>query len=206
MTTKTLSTYVAAGYTLASQYDTLDITATGGVGGSGLLLNHLATLANLGKITGQTGGANGVHATAGGAIVNGSTSGATASIQGYSGVFAQNAQVAVANYGTILGVGAFGDGVFLTAGGSVANGSAADVGADIEGQNSGIAASGAFTTVTNFGSIAAVSSNGVDWPPAERSPTDRSTTRRRGSAPIAAGRSTSAGRSSGPPARSSTSA
>ena len=56
MTTKTLSTYVAAGYTLASQYSELDITATGGVGGSGLLLGHLATLDNLGKIKGQTGG------------------------------------------------------------------------------------------------------------------------------------------------------
>ncbi|MGI8839595.1 MAG: hypothetical protein ACR2F8_02230 [Caulobacteraceae bacterium] len=95
MTTKTLSTYIAAGYTLASGYDTLDITTSGGVGGTGVLLNHLATLDNLGKIKGQSGGANGVHITAGGAIVNGSTNVAGASITGYSGVFAQNTAVAV---------------------------------------------------------------------------------------------------------------
>ncbi len=162
MTTKTLSTYVAAGYTLASQYDTLDIAATGGIGGTGLLLGHLATLDNLGKIKGQTGGANGVHLTAGGAIVNGSTSVTTPSISGYSGVFAQNAAATVSNYGTIQGVGAYGDGLFLTAGGAVTNGSASDTTAYIEGHNSGISTGGAFATVTNFGSIAAVNSNGVD--------------------------------------------
>ena len=36
MTGKTISTYVAAGYTLSSNYSYLNITRTGGVGGTGV--------------------------------------------------------------------------------------------------------------------------------------------------------------------------
>jgi hypothetical protein len=162
MTTKTLSTYVAAGYTLAAQYDTLDITGAGGVGGSGVLLNHLASLDNDGTIK-AAGSANGVHATAGGTIVNGSANYPAASISGYSGVFAQNVATTVTNFGTINGAGQFGDGVFLTAGGRVVNGAASDTAAYIKGVNSGVSMGGsAAATVTNFGTIFAVNYIGVD--------------------------------------------
>jgi hypothetical protein len=50
MTTKTLTTYAAAGYTLASAYSELDITTTGGVGGTGVYCNHYATISNAGTI------------------------------------------------------------------------------------------------------------------------------------------------------------
>ncbi len=161
MTTKTLTTFVAAGYTLASQYDTLDIATTGGVGGTGVLLNHLATLENYGEIH-SSANHNGVHATDGGTIVNGLTAVIGASIYGYSGIFAETVATSVSNYGSIEGVGRFGNGVFLTAGGQVTNGAAADTTAYIQGDNAGIAAGGAATAVINFGTVAAVYSNGVD--------------------------------------------
>ena len=46
MTTKYITTYVASGYTLAEVYDTLSITSTGGVGGSGVYSGHTATVIN----------------------------------------------------------------------------------------------------------------------------------------------------------------
>jgi len=160
MTTKTISTYIAAGYSLASQYDTLDITSTGGVGGFGVQLHSAATLNNDGRIQ-ASGGSNGVHAYAGAAITNGSTTVTTASISGYSGIFATGAAATVANYGTIQGVGQFGDGVFLTAGGAVTNeASDTDAVAYIGGANSGVSA-GAVTTVANFGTIFGNNGQGV---------------------------------------------
>ncbi|MGI8839594.1 MAG: beta strand repeat-containing protein [Caulobacteraceae bacterium] len=159
MTTKTISSYVAAGYTLAAGYDTLDITTAGGVGGTGIALNHLASLDNYGRIHAASGH-NGVSASAGATIVNGSASDTTASIYGYSGVFVQNASATVANFGSITGSARFGDGVFIVAGGAVTNGSATDTTASIYADNSGISA-GALATVANFGSINGYYSTGV---------------------------------------------
>jgi len=39
MTTKTISTYIAAGYSLSSAFSRLVITTTGGVGGNGLYVD-----------------------------------------------------------------------------------------------------------------------------------------------------------------------
>ncbi|MEO7026791.1 MAG: hypothetical protein ABI056_04470, partial [Caulobacteraceae bacterium] len=159
MTTKILSTYAAAGYTLASQYDTLDITTSGGVGGSGVQLNLIATLDNYGRIHAASGH-NGVSASHGATIVNGSATDTTASIYGYSGVFIQNAAGTISNFASITGSARFGDGVFIVAGGLVTNGSAADTTASIYADNSGVSA-GALATVANFGSINGYYSTGV---------------------------------------------
>jgi len=159
MTTKTLSTYVAAGYTLASQYDTLDITTTGGVGGYGVFLNHLATLDNDGRVHASPGH-NGVYASAGATVVNGSAGDTTASIYGYSGVSIHNAAGTVINFGSITGSARYGDGVYIVAGGAVTNGSAADTSANIYADFSGVAAA-ALATVTNFGSINGYFATGV---------------------------------------------
>jgi hypothetical protein len=85
VTTRTISTYIGGGYVLAARYNALDITATGNLhGGTGLLINHAASVSNLGRVTGAYDeGANGVKATAAMSLTNG----AGAYIAGYSGVF-----------------------------------------------------------------------------------------------------------------------
>jgi len=159
MSTKTISTYISAGYTLAAQYGTLVITPTGKIGGTGLTLNHAATVDNYGIVR-STSGANGVSAFAAATIVNGSATDTTASIYGYSGVFAQTTVATVTNFGSITGAARFGDGVFIVAGGLVTNGAANDTGASIFADNSGVSAD-ALATVVNFGQINGYYSTGV---------------------------------------------
>jgi len=160
MTTKTLSTYVAAGYTLASQYDTLDITATGGIGGSGLKLDAPAKVVNDGFIL-ASGSANGVSAYAAATIVNGSATYQSVEIHGYSGIFTPDAVATVTNFGTIQGRGTYGDGVFIVQGGQVTNGAAGDTAATIYGLQSGVTA-GVAAKITNFGTIEGQVSDGVN--------------------------------------------
>ncbi len=71
MTTKIINTYVAAGYTLNAKYNELEITSSGGVGGSGLHLTAYARVISYGTIHG-VGSSNGISCGAGGYIVNGS--------------------------------------------------------------------------------------------------------------------------------------
>jgi hypothetical protein len=159
MTTKTISTYIAAGYSLATNYGKLDITATGGIGGFGLQLHALTRVVNDGFII-AGGGSNGVVAYAAATIINGSADDQGVEIRGYSGVFAPNAAVTVSNFGSILGRGNYGNGVFLVAGGAVTNGAAGDTGATIYGVQSGVAASLA-AKVINFGTVRGEVSDGV---------------------------------------------
>jgi hypothetical protein len=152
MTTKTISTYIATGYTLAAQYDTLEITSTGKIGGTGVVLNHAASVTNYGVIA-ASGSHNGVSATGAARVFN------TGTVSGYSGVFAQNASSVVYNFNSITGNGGFGDGVFLPAGGRVINGLGNR--AFIGGQFCGVLVGGT-AFVSNSGYITGHSDNGVE--------------------------------------------
>jgi len=130
-----ISTYIAAGYSLASKYDTLDITSTGGVGGFGVQLHSAATLDNYGRIN-ASGGANGVRALSGATITNGSATLTTASIS-LQRIFASTWRPRSPISARSRAWASFGDGVFLTAGGAVTNeASGADTVAYIGGDNS----------------------------------------------------------------------
>ncbi len=156
MTTKIISTTITAGYSLGPQYSLLEITSTGAIEGYGLKLNNAATVQNDGQII-STG--DGVSAHAAVIVVNGGLDARYARISGYSGVFTADAACMVSNYATIRGNGQFGDGVFLTAGGTLTNGAGADTAAYISGDFSGVAASTA--QVMNFGTIKGFSDDGV---------------------------------------------
>jgi hypothetical protein len=159
MTTKIISTYIAAGYSLAAKYSLLDITTTGGVAGYGVKLGAAATVENSAFIRG-TGSANGVSAYAAATIINGSADEEQAAIRGYSGVFAPDAPATVTNFGTILGQGAFGNGVFIVDGGAVTNGASNDTQAEIHSYTSGVVADAA-AKVVNFGTLTGASGDGV---------------------------------------------
>jgi hypothetical protein len=159
MTTKIISTYIMAGYSLATIYDTLEITPTGGVGGYGVTLNAAARLVNEAFIS-ASGSSNGVTTEAAASIVNGSANDKQVVIRGYSGVFAPDASATISNFGTILGRGQYGNGVFLVAGGVVTNGASNATVAYIEGVQSAVTAS-AVAKVTNFGTLTGEASYGV---------------------------------------------
>jgi hypothetical protein len=158
VTTKIISTYIAAGYTLSGAYSVLDIVPGGGIGGKGLLLNTPAKLVNTGFINGA-GAANGVTAEAAVTIINGSVTDEGAILQGYSGVFTPGGTATVTNFATIRAHGTYGDGVFIDSG-VVTNGAAGDQSAYISGDFSGVAAS-ASARVVNFGSIKGFRADGV---------------------------------------------
>jgi hypothetical protein len=165
MTTKYITTYVAAGYTLAAKYNTLIITSTGGVGGTGVSCAHVATIINDGRIEGST---NGVY-LAEGLLQNGAVDETAAFIQGT--VYGYN-NLSIVNYGTIEGrVGCDYDdnivnhgtidGAVSGYGGLITNGSASDTSAIISGrvgfreygtvQNFGILSGGAY--LSRYGTI-----------------------------------------------------
>ncbi|MGI8840472.1 MAG: beta strand repeat-containing protein, partial [Caulobacteraceae bacterium] len=158
MNTKTISTYIAAGYTLARRFDTLDITSTGTIGGYGLFLQHLAAVNNLGSIRAST--SNGVQADAGVTLTNGSSGSFGEIIGAYSGVFATDAATTINNYGFILGAGEYGDGVFLSAGGTITNHAYSSEMGEIYGNNTGIDAGGA-ADITNLGRIIGHYADGI---------------------------------------------
>ncbi len=150
MTTKTVSTYSATGYSLSPSYSELDITKTGGFGG-GVYSGHDASLSNAGTIssTPTIGAAIGVlfGPSASGVVINRSTG----SIYGHGyGVFSDNG-LKLENYGTIASV--TGAVVQANTGGSVTNGNYANLGATISGPL--INLRGTPSTVTNFGTITA---------------------------------------------------
>ena len=144
MTTKTLSTYAASGYTLSASYSELDITATGGA--LYVDLDHSATLSNAGTINGAQSADIAVLLAASGLVINrrnGFIGG------GNYGIFS-NTSLKVENYGTISTAGRA---INANTGGSVNNGNYANLGATIAGTN--IVLNGAASTVTNFGTITA---------------------------------------------------
>ena len=124
------------------------IMATGAASSSfGLDLSSDDTLNNYGYINGRT--AVYIGGTAGSRIVNDGTILGDA----FHGVYA-NVLASVTNFGTgvIHGVG---DGIDLTAGGSVTNGASGSTAAVIEGGNNGVLMTGSSATVVNFGTIMA---------------------------------------------------
>jgi hypothetical protein len=159
VTTKIISTYVPAGYSLSGAYNTLEITPTGGVGGLGVTLNATARLINEAFVE-ASGTSNGVTAKAAATIFNGSADDQQVDIQGYSGVFAPDALATVSNFGAIRGRGQYGNGVFLVDGGSVTNGASGATAALIEGAQSAVTAS-AVAKITNFGTLSGEASDGV---------------------------------------------
>ncbi len=142
-------------YSGAGIYAAATCTVTNGDGalieGHGGIRLRNGSVANLGSI--QGGGGAGIYAAGKCLVTNGSAADTTALIEGYGGV-RLNAG-AVANFGTIESAG-FGYGVTVEAA-NVTNGSAADTKALIQGYSGlRVGAYGLNTTVTNFGTIAAL--------------------------------------------------
>ena len=155
MTTKTISTYVAAGYSLSSAYSRLVIRASGGIGGTGLLADSYARIFNDGVVHGHRP-SNGIVLNAGGFIQNGATNVTGALIEGPEGVFVTGAAGTVVNYGTIDGSSvnrARNAGIDLRYGGSVTNGGAGDTTALIEGPEGISGGRRATISVANYGEI-----------------------------------------------------
>jgi hypothetical protein len=120
------------------------------------------TLTNLGKITSETYGSDGVHLTTGGVLTNGQEGSSTGLIAGYlTGVDIAGANGTVLNFGTIFAEGGiyspfhhdYGIGVHLGAGGSVTNGQSGSLEGSITGTAYGVDIGGGSGTVTNFGTI-----------------------------------------------------
>jgi hypothetical protein len=120
------------------------------------------TVRNLGRIVGGGGASNGIELAAGGTVTNGVSGSPTGLITaGYNGIAIKGAAGTVANFGAIIGVGAFaGRGIDLAAGGRVDNGGAGGGGL-IEGLTDGIRVGGGTGTVVNHGTIVAVTGQGV---------------------------------------------
>ena len=146
MTTKIISGSYGFGYALASGFSEIEVTASGSIGGFGLLTNNGAFVDNYGRIAAASG-ANGVSMTAGGTLLDGAggaivgglgvaaPSGAVKGGAGGAGVAFYTAG-GVANYGVIAGGqggyggigstyggvgGTGGGGIEFRAGGSLAN-------------------------------------------------------------------------------------
>jgi hypothetical protein len=155
MTTKIINGTYAAGFYVTSPITTLSITATGYVEGAGVYTPDGAagayTIVNDGRVKGSS---RGVYLSNGGAVTNGSASDTSASITGTkAGVDIAAAKGVVANFGTISGAaGTAGVGVYLTAGGSLTNGSASDTKALVQGAD-GVLVLSKTGTITNFGTI-----------------------------------------------------
>ena len=129
-TTKVISTYLAGGYVLAKDTN-LSITATGGVGPSGVRSFYDATIINDGLVNGGPDyfGVNFLQ----GKLVNGSATNTGAMIEGAGGV-AGGYGSRIINYGTIAGVG---EGAFsrgrITNFGSILSSGTNSLGVHIEG-------------------------------------------------------------------------
>ena len=154
MTTKHISGNYYDGYTLAAGYRKLVIDKTADVRSDltdGVTVPFFATVVNHGVVY---GGNQGVYLKGGGSLINGSAKNTSALITGgYGGVTAL-APAAITNFGAIDGGFLDSVGVFLGAGGSLANGAGNDTTASIFG-SFGVDAL-AVATVTNFGTITAM--------------------------------------------------
>ncbi len=141
MTAKIITTYIAAGYTLSSSFSDLYITATGGVGGTGVTAHAASYVHNYGKINGA---AVGVTLLGTGAVDNF----AGGSITGRVGIESNGAGALVFNYGAIKSTGY--KAISLNKGGEIDNGGPFDLTASISG---GIYMYGPGSVVDNYGAI-----------------------------------------------------
>ncbi|MGI8839603.1 MAG: hypothetical protein ACR2F8_02270 [Caulobacteraceae bacterium] len=121
------------------------------MGGAGSVVNY-GTIDGLGAAIFDCG----VDLTAGGSVINGSSTVRTAVIEGAGGIVIGGASGTIRNSGTILAT-SYGFAVMLNAGGTIDNGSVANPRVLIQGY-SGIYVSSA--TVTNLGTICAVGDDG----------------------------------------------
>jgi hypothetical protein len=96
--THTVTGTVSAGYTLAPIYGVIDITSTGGIGGTGLGVATASTVTNYGSV-GASGSGSGIKLTDGGFITN-HTNGV---ISGAVGIYLGGGVGRVSNSGTIQG-------------------------------------------------------------------------------------------------------
>jgi hypothetical protein len=140
MTTHVNYGTISAGYKPAAGVDTFINQSSGVVAGYGVILDHRVHVINYGII--EATGGNGVSIYAGGIVDNHDF------VYGYSGIFADNAFATVTNDGAIDGIGQYGDGVFLSGGGSVSNAYKAH----ISGHFHGVAAN-SITSIYNGGEI-----------------------------------------------------
>src|SRR5450432_1743701 len=113
MTTKTISTYIAAGYTLATKYNVVKITSTGGVGGTGLATYAYTFVSNYGQLHASGVSGYGLRLNAGGVVANRAGGVITNGIEASS-------YVTVANGGQINDLADIG-GLQLLGGGYVSN-------------------------------------------------------------------------------------
>jgi len=153
MTIKYLTTYIAAGYTIASGVTELIISPTGGVGGTGISASAFKTIFNEGQVDGHAK-SYGINLTGGGDVTNGSATYTGATIKGVAGI-STHGQASVTNYGVIEGIAsAYGSNSAINAfdGGSVTNGQPSDRSALIEGAI-GVYVAGAAGTVLNYGTV-----------------------------------------------------
>jgi hypothetical protein len=172
--TKIISTYIAAGYSLNSKYSQLTITASGGIGGTGLFASSSVTVFNYGHIK-SAGSSHGIDLAKGGAVTNaGSVAGgskddgvvlgaggsianlAAGHISGGQGVAVLGGAGTVTNTGHISG--AKYNGVLLNVGGVLTNSATAS---SISGEQSGVLITGGIGSVKNSGTITAVKYSGV---------------------------------------------
>lgn len=152
MTTKTISGYYAAGYSLSTTYSELDITTTGGVGGAGVFSGHFATILNAGRIDAAVA-ENGIRFSSGGRVINGLT-----------GFIGGDRGVVITGYGDVTNEGTIeGDraGVSARSGAyGVVNGSLTNADALIQGGHNGVVLRGNGSSAINYGTIVGTGSSG----------------------------------------------
>ena len=130
----------------------------------GVEIDHApGTIFNFGTIAGTTGIGRGVQLGVGGTIANGSAADSVASIFGNGrNAISSGGDATLANFGTILDNGtATGSGVRVLGTATVTNGSTSNSAALISGYTTGVSATGAGSSVVNFGTIVARGTSNV---------------------------------------------
>ncbi|HEX3881554.1 MAG TPA: hypothetical protein VHW66_02745 [Stellaceae bacterium] len=163
--TSTGTITVATGPAVIGTGDTVSVLNAGTISGYsyGVEINGTAgTVTNLGTIEAiSTGFGVGVYLSQGGTVANGVSGSTSGTIGGDTyGVEITGAAGTVTNFGTIEAISTgFGVGVYLSQGGTVANGVSGSTSGTIGGDTYGVEITGAAGTVTNFGKIEAISTN-----------------------------------------------